>query len=274
MNMSRPVWAGAVASVLLFCACHVSAQSFTSAAGAAPIGSAQPIRPMGGTCGSVVLTQSSSQSITPLNSVSCNSKGVHTDNSYFRAFQVTQALDVCEVQFGVESAVGLKGGQEVIVRLYTSNQPFPAGFPGSLTQIGDVSAFVRDTDSGTVVSVPITASVPAGSQLVAEIFTPGNSVPTAPTGGTGASFFIGSNTAAESGPGYIFAPDCSINAPTTTTDIGFPNMHIVLNVSGDPAGEPAPAVSLPTLSQWALILLAGLLGLLAVTAGLRRGNRI
>jgi hypothetical protein len=55
------------------------------------------------------------------------------------------------------------------------------------------------------------------------------------------SFFIGSNTAPETGPSYLSAADCGIANPTTTAAIGFPNMHIVFNVNGTcGGGTPTP----------------------------------
>src|SRR5205085_2443449 len=81
--------------------------------------------------------------------------------------------------------------------------------------------------SGTILNVPITGTAPAGSQLVVEVFTPDGTA-------TGNLIFIGSNSAAETGPSYLSAADCGINTPTTTTAIGFPDMHIVMNVNGCP----------------------------------------
>src|SRR5437868_1997478 len=116
------------------------------------------------------ITQSTSQAITTGNSVSCNNGTGHTDNSYWRAFNmVGSGFNVTSVSFGVESA---NVTQSVTVRLYTTTN-FPAGFPGSLTQIGTTTINVGPSDTGTVRQTPITATVPAGtSQLVMELFTP------------------------------------------------------------------------------------------------------
>ena len=196
--------------------------------------------PTGAACGTITITQSSTQTITAANSVSCNSgppNFLHTDNSYFRAFDLAalgapDGLDVCEVQVGVEQATSTSGTQPVTVNLYTSDPLFPSGYPGSLTSIGTATAAVADVaaGAGTVISVPVTGSAPAGSQLVVEVFTPDGST-------DGNSFFIGSNADAETGPSYLMATECGIETPTTTTDIGFEGMHIVLNAIGN-----APAV--------------------------------
>ncbi|MGA9770894.1 MAG: HYR domain-containing protein [Blastocatellia bacterium] len=206
-----------------------------------------------GAPGCQTITQSSSQAITPLNSVSCNNGVGHTDNSYFRAFTlssfgIVNAFDVQSIDVGIEDAIsggaantqaadhisrkkgkslGIRpqgAGQPITVNIYTSSTAFPAGFPGSLTLIGTASVNVAD-QSGTILNVPITGTAPAGSQLVVEVFTPDGEA-------AGNLFFIGSNAAAETGPSYLLAADCGITTPTTTSAIGFPDMHIVLNVNG------------------------------------------
>ena len=201
------------------------------------------------------ITQSSSQAITSLNSVSCNNGIGHTDNSYYRAFTLSSfgisgAWNIQSVDIGVEEAStgnagvpsngktgfskssgkGSKGvkapnaTQPISVKLYTSSMAFPAGFPGSLTLIGQTNTTVAD-QSLTIINIPVTGTAPAGSQLVVEVFTPNGEA-------AGNLFFIGSNAAAETGPSYLRAPDCGVNNPTTTAALGFPNMHIVMNVNG------------------------------------------
>jgi hypothetical protein len=114
-------------------------------------------------------------------------------------------------------------GQALTVRLYTDSPgSFPSGFR---TEIAS-GTFVIADQSLTVVNLPITGFVAAGSELVVEVFTPGGG------GGRGNLFFIGSNTDPETGPSYVSAQECNINTPTTTSDLGFPDMHIVMNVNG------------------------------------------
>jgi len=177
----------------------------------------------------VTITHSVSDSIIA-GSVACNSGGIHTDNSYFRAFTladfgITQDFNVTMVEIGIEQASGGGGTQPITVNLWTSNQPFPNGFPGSVTQIGTASINVPD-QSLTLFQIPVTGTAPAGSELVVEIFTPDGT-----TGGN--SFFIGSNPLGQTGPSYILAADCAITTPTDLAAIGFPNMHIVMSVTGD-----------------------------------------
>lgn len=205
----------------------------------------------GTSCGATLLTQSTSQSIVTGNSVSCNSGGIHTDNSYFRAYDMTafaSGFDVCEVQVGIEQAAGAGGVQPITVNVYANSG---AAFPnGTLALLGTASPSVAD-QSLTVLTVPLAASVPAGTtEMVIEVFTPDGAA-------SSNSFFIGSNNLGQSGPSYLSAADCGITTPTPTSAIGFPDMHIVLNASGDAAGGPPPpsVVEVPTLGGWGLALL-------------------
>lgn len=178
----------------------------------------------------ITITHSATQNIVSGNSVACNSGGLHTDNSYFRAFDlnsfgITFDFNVTQVEIGIETCTGASGTQPITVNLWTSSQPFPTGFPGSVTQIGTASIDVPD-QSLTVFPIAVTGLAPTGSELVVEIFTPNGQT-------AGHSFFIGSNPDGETGPSYLLAADCGVTTPTPTGNIGFPTMHIVMNVTGD-----------------------------------------
>ena len=227
----------------------------------------------GGGCTNKTITHSSSQAITPLNSVSCNDGIGHTDNSYWRAFNlpsfsINNIFHVTSVDVGIESASaasrpireGAKGPsgisrhtaararkqarsapngvgtQPVTVRLYRQTAgSFPTGFPGSLSLLATVNSNVSD-QAATIINFPIAADVPAGSELVLEFFTPDGTT-------TGSLIFIGSNSAPETGPSYLSAAACGITNPTTTTALGFPNMHIVMNVNGCEDNGAGPSAS-------------------------------
>lgn len=189
------------------------------------------VLPLGTPCGSITLTQSSSQAITSLNSVSCNAGGLHADNSYYRSFPLSADINVCEVQFGIETATGATGSQPVTVNLYTGTGAFPGTF-GSYTQIASSAISVPD-QAASIFPAAISGLALAGSNLVVEVFTPDGQT-------AGNSFFIGSNAAGETAPSYLAAATCGLTAPATTASIGFPGMNIVMNVVGNPGG--------PTLS--------------------------
>jgi len=186
-------------------------------------------------CATLALTQSSSTAIVALNSVSCNNGVGHTDNSYWRAYQLAQPgnVTITNVQFGIEQATGAGGTQNVNVRLYTSAGAFPGA---TRTQIA-TQTFAVPNQSGTIYTATFTTPVvvAGNANLVVELNTPDGR----PAGNL---FFIGSNPSPETAPSYLSAVDCGVATPTTMAAIGFPNMHIILNVNGF---LPVPVVSSP-----------------------------
>ena len=201
---------------------------------------ATPTATPGGSCPPTI-TQSTSQEIISGNSVSCNAGGLHTDNSYWRAFDMGtftggREYDVTSVEFGIEQAISGTGtGQPVTVNLYANHgSPFPGGDWQS-NLIATTGSINIPDQSLTVFNQAIAATVAAGTlELVMEVFTPNGQA-------NGNSFFIGSNPDPQTAPSYLSAADCGVTDPTPTGDIGFPDMHIVFNVNGTcPGGTPTP----------------------------------
>lgn len=192
-----------------------------------------------------MITHSASQTILGGNSVACNAGGLHTDNNYLRVFDlvadfgINEDIDISSIDFGVETATGSGGSQPATVNIYTLSGAFVYA---NLTLIASQAISVADQTS-TILNVPISATIPAGSLLVVEIFTPDGQ-------GVGNAFFIGSNNLGETAPSYLSAPACGIVEPTELANIGFPGNQYVINVNADPAGGP-PAVP---VNSWAIIL--------------------
>ncbi|MEL7058840.1 MAG: hypothetical protein AAGN46_02320 [Acidobacteriota bacterium] len=254
---------------LLLCASGAFAQNSLSTSG---LTGAAVSTPEGGSCGDVVMNHSTSNDIAPGNSVSCNSSMAppfgHADNFYYRAynpadFGVMGDFAVCEVVVGVESATGgADTTQPITVNIY-SGTGFPAGFvPGTggmgFTAIGTMGVTINDADGLTLVTVPITGTVPMGEELIIEVFTPDGQA-------DGTFFFMGSNALGQADDSFLAADTCGISAPDTTASIGFPQMQIVLFASGDEqvdTGLPEtiydPAI--PTLDWVGLLALVSLLG--------------
>lgn len=232
--------------------------AFAQSLSPSPNPAAGQVLPPGGpgagpACGPITITESTTQNIVALNSVSCNAGGLHTDNSYYRAFDlstfgITTDFNVCDVQFAIETATGAGGTQPATVNLYAGPVGFPTGFPASYTLIGTAALSIPD-QALTIFSSLAAGTVVAGQELVVEVFTPNGQA-------AGNSFFIGSNPDGESAPSYLAAAACGITSPTDTAAIGFPNMDIVMNVIGD---VPAIAPPIPTLGQWGLLALVLLL---------------
>jgi subtilisin family serine protease/subtilisin-like proprotein convertase family protein len=176
----------------------------------------------------VTITHSVSQAIVAGNSVACSSDGgvTTTENQFLRTFTLEDfgilgEFDVTEVQFGIENLSG--SAQTLAINLYTLDGAF---IYANMTLIGTADVAL-DPQSLTIATVLVTGTVPAGSTLVVEIAAPNM------TGVSG--FWIGSNTAGETAPSYIASTPCGLPNPLAFGAIGFPNVHVVMNVTGDAA---------------------------------------
>ncbi|MFF4877526.1 carboxypeptidase regulatory-like domain-containing protein [Micromonospora sp. NPDC000668] len=176
----------------------------------------------------ISITHSASQAIMTGNSASCNNGATTRNNSYLRTFTLDDfglnGLDVSSVSFGVEVN---QGSQPLTVNLYTLEGDLRYA---NMTLIGSADATVP-AGNGTLVTVPVEGAVPSGGTLVVEVSVPADGY-----------FFIGSNDAGQTAPSYIASVDCGISEPADTSSIGFPGMHIVMNVTGS-SGAPADWVS-------------------------------
>ncbi|MGC9468910.1 MAG: carboxypeptidase regulatory-like domain-containing protein [Anaerolineae bacterium] len=188
-----------------------------------PTATELPYRPNG----SHTLTHSTSQTIIAGNSVSCNAASLHADNSYMRVFHlpdfgIDDAFSVINVEVGIESATSGSGGtQPATINLYTLEGDLEWA---NLTLIGTADVDVAD-QTLTIINIPVTAEVSEGSTLVVEFFTPDGQ-------SDGHSLFAGSNNLGQTAPTYLAAATCGVNEPTDTAAIGFPDMHLVMNVTG------------------------------------------
>jgi hypothetical protein len=190
------------------------------------------IKPESNSKALTMITQSTTQTIVTGNSVSCNTAGIHADNSYYRAFDLAGSFSIStiwyvyKVDVAIEQASGTAATEPIWIRLYSATSTNLT--TATLTLIQEQQFDVDNSTAAAVVPFTFTTPVeiPAGTILAVEFFTPDGTA-----GNNG--LFIGSNTDTENSPSYMKSADCSINVPTTTTAIGFPDMHIVINVWGD-----------------------------------------
>ena len=173
-----------------------------------------------------VLTHSLSQEIAEATGVRCGSPGSTADNSFMRVytledFDITTDFDATAIEFGVESVTGNINAE---VNLYSLEGDFVLE---NLTLLGSGNIALSASDDEQIVSVPLEAGVAAGSTIVAEVFIPESN---------GSDFFPGANSEGETAPGYIVGPACGIEQPTSYGSIGFPDVHLVLNIVGDEDG--------------------------------------
>ncbi|MGE0636859.1 MAG: HYR domain-containing protein, partial [Bacteroidia bacterium] len=174
-----------------------------------------------------VLTESLDQSIVFANSVSCNAGGLHANNSYMRVFDLpalgyTNDFYINSVDVGIEDATGAGGSQPATLNLYSLTGPL---LFANLTLLATEAVTVAD-QSLSVLNIPLAnqLTVPAGTTLVVEFFTPDGQV-------AGHSLFVGTNNLGQTGDTYLAAADCGVPEPTNVADIGFPGMHWVLNIN-------------------------------------------
>ena len=109
-------------------------------------------------------------SVDPVNvvagSVACNAGGLHTDNSYFRAFTlsafgINNLFNVSSVQIGIEQATSTSGSQSITCNLYSGAPGFPTGYPGSFTLIGTSTVTITPQNL-TLYTFNVTGAVPVG----------------------------------------------------------------------------------------------------------------
>ena len=177
----------------------------------------------------VNITRSSNNStITTGNSVACGTAATTAINSYWRVYDltafpaITGNYTINSVKFAIELSSG--GPQNVIVNLYNQTG---AAFPGGTRTLipGASQTFsVPNTTSGFYTATFTTPPTVSNSQtIIVEVRS---------TGVANTRFFLGSNAAAETSPSYLSAAACGIANPTTTAAIGFPNMHIIVDLLG------------------------------------------
>ncbi|MGK0377579.1 proprotein convertase P-domain-containing protein [Patiriisocius sp. Uisw_017] len=173
----------------------------------------------------VTITHSASQTIG-IGSVACGTAGVNAENHYFRDFDLANDFgiagdfNVTAAEFGVQEATD---PVVVTVNIWSSTG---VAFPGgTLVLEGTATYTSTPADLGTVVSVPVTATIPAGAVMVFEFVQ-----------ADGSAWRIGSNDIGQTGVSWILADACGITNPTNGTAIGFPDFHLVMNVVGEEAG--------------------------------------
>jgi hypothetical protein len=178
-----------------------------------------------------VITQSSSQTVSPTGSVACGSQanGYTADNSYIRVFKlsdygITNNYKITNVSFGVQT---VNSSFPVEVNVYNWTGTFPTG---TATLLGTANVNLTTASAGTVVNTGtnLTTTVNAGSTFVVEIFHDGDVTPAQ-------SFYMGTNPGAQTGPSYLSSETCGITTPTATGTgalAAFSTARWVMSVTG------------------------------------------
>ncbi len=185
------------------------------------------------------LSQTTTNNLKALGSIACanQTSGTTRANNYYRVFDlaaagITTAFTVSQVSFQIEHC---QPGTTVAVRVGTySGTPGATLTPANIAILASnpnvaVQQVVENTTPpastpGGTVNAPITATIPAGQKLLVEVdAADGNNV---------YSFYMGANDGGESAPGYVMAPTCNINTPTSITQAAGAPVHLLLTVTG------------------------------------------
>lgn len=188
------------------------------------------------------ISQSTSTTVVAGSAVSCNGgtpNFFHTDNSYYRgmtlsAFPVLTMPQfvVQQITVGVEvaNAAGTGTTQPAIIRVFnaTANPIGGAADPPGNNLLATESINISDQ---TLSLLPTTLTTQplmlVATDIVAvEFFTPNGQT-------AGHEFFIGANGLGQAATSYLKAAPCGVTTITPTASIGFPNMHIVMQVTGN-----------------------------------------
>ena len=173
------------------------------------------------------ITQSTDNStVTPLNSAACPAD----DDRYLRRFdlagdhELLATLSVSEVRFAVEEATAMT----LTINLYEIANQDPLEL-ANMNLIGTANLDVSDVDDLSVVSTPVAGVIDSGfNDLVVEVLAPDTTQTS--------TFFIGSNANGQSSPSYLLSAACNYPEPTDLSTTNYPDMHIIMSVSGELTG--------------------------------------
>ena len=177
----------------------------------------------------ITLTQSVDNTTVDVAGSACwdASIGEYRDNSFMRAynladFSITEDFEITSVEYGQG---GADDGKIITCNIYTATSDDLT--TATLALVGTANHISTAANDLGLVSVALSASIPAGSTIVFEVFAADSGT------NTGESFFPGINAGGENDDSYILSNDCGITVPTTTTAVGFPDNQYVMNVVGD-----------------------------------------
>ena len=113
------------------------------------------------------------------------------------------------------------------VRLFTSDQAFPAG---TLTEVASKTFDVSAADDGVLFEVMFDSPVvvDASTELIVAVDIVANPGPP-----NNYDFRIGANDAGQNSPSYLTSTACGLTSPGTFAAINFPDNHLILNLIGE-----------------------------------------
>ncbi len=237
MGLSLPCAAALAWSVLdspyVDSATALTAPQFTAAPGDRS-SAALATQPSGAdsSCGDEVLSQTIISELITTDMVQCGSNSgpvpYTSANGVARSFEIPtgEPFTVQCVRFGVE--VNSDIPWDVDVNIYTGDV---AGPFEELTLIGTSTVTIPANVTQEFFSAPFAGGleVPGGSTMVVELYVASRNPA---DGGPGGFTYLGSNTFGQSAPSYLRAPACNLHDFLTYEQIGFPAVHVLIDVYG------------------------------------------
>ncbi|MCH8486243.1 MAG: S8 family serine peptidase [Candidatus Cyclonatronum sp.] len=170
----------------------------------------------------VILTHSNSQ-VPSGSGVRCGADTSTALNRFLRTYTLTDfdiegGIEVTALQFGLFQATGIP--LQSFARVYLLDGDFTYS---NMTLVGESSFPIDSSSDGSVITIPVSAQIPAGATIVAEIEVPESPI---------SDMFPGANGAGESAPSYLQAPACGIDEPASLASLGFSDVAHIVNVIG------------------------------------------
>lgn len=150
-------------------------------------------------------------------SVSCQSSQNNqiSDNSYYRAYTMTNSFTINAVRVGVKTVVG---SVPIEVVIHERTAAFPGSHPSGSTVLASGTYTLTSADNGKLVDVLLTTPITAasGAIIVAEVK---NQAATAPNN----NYAIGVVSGPETASAYITSNACSLTTPQTIASLNVAN---------------------------------------------------
>lgn len=155
-------------------------------------------------------------------------EGMYFDNYFARAFDLQNDHDI-DSDFmitSIEIGQGFGRNIQLEVNIYTSNTEDLTDPNLDLVLVDSEDVFVITQGNQTVLFIPTNVMIPAGEIVVVEVFAPNSG------DATNEEFFMGVNSAGQTGTPYLKAPACDINEYIDVSSIGLGDQAYVINIIG------------------------------------------
>lgn len=183
-----------------------------------------------------VITYNTTQNITTGQEIACASTTSFRNNNMFvdfdldNHFGITSDFDVLSVEFAI-GTISTPTSFPITVNVWSSVGNFPGGVR---TLQGTAVYTATNADVASIVSVPLTATIPLGEKMVVELVLIDDGTDTH-------MMRFGCNSDGFIGESWIQAADCGAPAPTAFAGLGL-TQDLIINVIGDADSSGPPII--------------------------------